>query len=139
MDQFAQLRDRVKEFRKRNAQVLIVMSEEPSHNRGWLRGRDKWAKIIPDFFEQPADKHPWLKNVGAGPEEPDALLLGDPSFTTSADYGVALQDFFADGNWPATFVIDREGVIRFAQRSKNGIDRTSVARLLKAVDELEEE
>jgi peroxiredoxin len=65
--------------------------------------------------------------------------LGDPSFTTSADYGVALQDFFADGNWPATFVIDREGVIRFAQRSKNGIDRTSVARLLKAVDELEEE
>jgi peroxiredoxin len=51
---------------------------------------------------------------------------------------VALQDFFADGNWPATFVIDREGVIRFAHRAKNGADRTRVDRLLEAVDALVE-
>jgi hypothetical protein len=52
----------------------------------------------------------------------------------TADYGVALQDFFADGNWPAAFVMDRQGAIRFTHRSNSGADRTPVERLLQAVE-----
>ena len=44
MDQFAQLRDRVKEFEKREAQVLFVLQGEPAYIRQWLRSRDKWDK-----------------------------------------------------------------------------------------------
>jgi hypothetical protein len=140
MDQFAQLRDQVKEFEKRQTQVLFVFPQEAAHNRHWLRGRDKWEALIPEFFEDSADKHPWLKSRGSGPKETSCPLLADPSFTMSADYGLAFQAWGADGNHPATFLIDREGVIRFvdlaASAGKNGSDRPPAEQLLKTIDEL---
>src|SRR5262245_54956572 len=109
MDQFAQLRDRVKEFENREAQVLFVLSEEPAYIRQWLRSRDKWDAEVPDFFEDSADKHPWLRSRGMGPVETLCPILADPSSTMSADYGRSN---------PATFVIDPAGVIQFEHRGR---------------------
>src|SRR3954447_5343641 len=51
MDQFAQLRDRAKEFEKRSTQVFFVLEDEPAYIRQWLRGRDRCATLIPEFFD----------------------------------------------------------------------------------------
>ncbi len=127
MDQFAQLRDRVKEFEKRNAQVLFVLSEEPAYIRQWLRSRDKWDAEVPDFFEDSLDKHSWLRSRGTGPQETRCPVLADPSSTMSADYGMAR---------PATFIIDRDGIIRFEHRGQGSFDRPPVEKILKAMDGL---
>ena len=127
MDQFAQLRDRVKEYQKRNAKVFCVQTEEAAYLRQWLRGRDKWDAEVPDFFEDSAAKHPWLRSRGTGPDETVCTVLADPSTTTRADYGMA---------GPATFVIDPAGIIRFEYRGKGSFDRPKVDRVLKAIDGL---
>jgi alkyl hydroperoxide reductase subunit AhpC len=125
MDQFAQLRDRVNEFEQRKAQVFFVLTEEAAYIRQWLRSRDKWDAEIPDFFEDSADKHPWLRSRGTGPEESRCPVIADPSCTTSADYGRSA---------PATFVIDPDGIIRLEHRGKGTFDRPPVDQLLKALD-----
>jgi alkyl hydroperoxide reductase subunit AhpC len=136
MNQFAQLCDRVKDFKKRGAQVLFVLPDEPAYVRQWLRSRGRWATAVSDFLEEKAGKRPWLRFRGAGSEEPACPVLADPSYTTSADYGVAFQAFRWDSNWPTTFIIDRQGVLRFQERSVNTLDRPPVGRLLRAVDGL---
>jgi peroxiredoxin len=125
MDQFAQLRDRAKEFKKRSTQVFFILPEEPAYVRQWLRGRDKWAAWVPEFFEDSAKKHPWMGSVGAGADESKCPVLADAAGTTSADYG-----------WfpPSTFIIDREGIIRFEYRGKGSFDRPPLDRLLKTID-----
>lgn len=127
MDQFAQLRDRLEEFEERKAQVFFVLREEPAYIRHWLRSRDTWNAEVPDFFEDSADKHPWLRSRGTGAEETQCPVLADPSLTTSADYG---------GSVPATFIIDRDGILRFEYRGKGTFDRPSVDRLLETLDGL---
>jgi alkyl hydroperoxide reductase subunit AhpC len=140
MDQFVQLRDQVKEFEKRQTQVLFVFPQEAALNRHWLRGRDKWEAEITEFFGTSADKHPWLKSRGRGAEETKVPVLADPSFTTSADYGRALHAWGSFGNHPATFAIDREGIIRFIDYAKaagkNGSDRPTAEQLLRTIDGL---
>lgn len=132
------MRDQVQEFDKRHTQILFVWPAEAALNRHWLRGRDKWDVDIPEFFGTSADKHPWLKSRGTGPEETKIPVLADPSFTTSADYGRALQAWGSFGNHPALFVIDREGVIRFidytSAEGKNGSDRPTAEQLLRIID-----
>src|SRR5688572_5853265 len=98
MDQFAQLRDRQDEFARRSAQLLFVLPQEPAYNRQWLRAQQHWPEDVPKFFEEAPGKRPWLRprDVSADVNCP---LLGDPSYTMSADYGVALQDFHGGGNW----------------------------------------
>ena len=137
MDQFAQLRDRVEEFEKRATQVFFLLPEEPAYIRQWLRSRDKWAKEVPEFFEQPAEKHRWLRSLGSGPDETKCPVLADPSWTTSADY-------LGFTNRPITFIIDREGMLRFDSRGKRfesqgnlNDDRPPVDCLLKVIDGLE--
>jgi alkyl hydroperoxide reductase subunit AhpC len=125
MDQFAQLRDRAKEFEERSTQVFFVLPEEPAYIRQWLRGRDRWATWVPEFFEDSAEKHPWLRSLGSGSDETKWPVLADPSGTTSADYG-----------WfrPTTFIIDQEGIIRFEYWGKGSFDRPPVDRLLETID-----
>jgi hypothetical protein len=58
----------------------------------------------------------------------------------SADYGRALQAWGAFGNQTATFVIDREGIIRSiitAANGRNGSNRPPPKQLLKITDEFE--
>jgi hypothetical protein len=77
------LRDRLREFERRGAQILVVTT----------------ATEIPDRGGH--------------------VILQDQSFTVSATYGVAFQwpDATLGSSRPATFVIDRDGVIRFAHRA----------------------
>jgi len=70
-----------------------------------------------------------LKDVGL---ESDALaypLLTDPSQTVSATYGVAFQMriHVEQSNRPATFIIDREGVLRYAKLATTFSDRPAPA------------
>ena|SRR5207245_6384434 len=137
MDQFAQLRDGIKEFEKRDAQVLVVFPQEASYIRQWLRSRDKWAPTITDWFKEPVSKRPWLNARGSGAVETVCPVLADPSFTVSASYGVAFQDFYSDGNKATTFIIDHDGMIRFAHREgDNDMERPPIELLLKTIDDL---
>jgi hypothetical protein len=137
MDQFAQLRDRAKEFEERSIQVFFVWPYEPAFIRQWLRGRDKWADWVPEFFEDSAEKHPWLRSLGSGPDETRCPVLADPSCTTSADYDVVGDDSLGLSNRATTFIIDREGIIRSEARSQRNFDRPPVDQLLKTIDGLE--
>jgi hypothetical protein len=70
------LRDRLKDFERRDVQLVIVTTDTQVPIRG------------------------------------SHLILSDPAATVSATYGVAFQ-VLGGANRPASFVIDREGVIRF--------------------------
>jgi hypothetical protein len=82
-----------------------------------------------------ADKHPWLRSLGSGPHETKCPVLADPSCTTSADYGVVRDDSLGLSNEARTFIIDREGVIRFAAKDGDANSgRPSVDQVLKTID-----
>ena len=138
MDQFAQLRDRVKDFEKRSVQVLFVFPTEVAGNRKWLSRRDAWNKTIGEFFEEkePLTSRPYLRSLGNGPEESFCPVLADPSLTTSADYGVAMQSFHSACNIATTFIIDREGVVRWKLRDSADVDRPGAELILKTLDDL---
>ena len=80
-----------------------------------------------------------LKEVGFGEDDVKYPLLADASLTVSARYGVAFQ-MRIHTEWssrPATFVIDPQGVIRFAQRAKTFSDRPSPAKILAELEPLQ--
>jgi peroxiredoxin len=117
------LRDRVKAFEEKGAQVLVVYSQEPTHIRLALAGL-KARNVGP------------LREVCDAVGKPVFPLLGDAASTVSATYGVAFQAFVGTHNRPATFVIDREGVIRFAVKRGDVGDQPSAELLLKVIDVL---
>jgi hypothetical protein len=96
----------MKEFERRGAQWLTVIANEPFYVRNLPGGQVPYP------------------------------VLADAAATVSAQYGVALQVNNKNSNgWsnrPATFVIDREGVIRHAGDSPEG-------DLLRVILDLEEE
>ncbi len=76
--------------------------------------------------------------------QPDALpvpVLCDPAHVVSATYGVAFQmrQHTEWSNRPATFLIDREGLIRYAHRGQNYGDRPRPQEVLQEFDKLNEE
>ncbi len=79
-----------------------------------------------------------LKESGFSTSEVHYPLLMDPSLTVSATYGVAFQMKIHTewSNRPATFVIDRDGVIRAAWRSKTYSDRPKPAEILASLRRL---
>jgi HEAT repeat protein len=96
------LRDRDKEYRRRNVQPLVVMAQHAFQ------------------LKQPKT----LDKAWAWPGEVPAAVLFDPVSTVSATYGVAFQTQFRGGNgpWssrPTIFVIDPDGVLRYAEGHKD--------------------
>ena len=70
-----------------------------------------------------------LKETGFGTDDLQYPLLMDPSLTVSATYGLCFQ-MRIHTEWsdrPATFIIDREGVLRYARRAQRFNDRPSPA------------
>ena len=62
-------------------------------------------------------------------------ILGDPSNTASATYGVAMQ-MRIHGEWsdrPATFVIDKAGVVRYQHLARTYSDRPRVEKIMSIV------
>ena len=66
-----------------------------------------------------------LKEVGYTTDDVNYPLLMDPSLTVSASYGIPFQ-MRIHTEWssrPATFIIDKQGVIRFIKRGVAYNDR----------------
>lgn len=83
------------EYKRRNAQPLLVLAQQPFQLKRPKECDKKWA---------------W-------PDKIPTEVLFDPLSTVSASYGVAFQTQFRDENaWssrPTIFVIDRDGVLRY--------------------------
>ena len=116
----------MKEFEAKGTQILIVFCQEPAHIRLALKGL-KVKYVGP------------LREVCDEAGKPVFPLLADPASTASATYGVAFQGFVGTHNRPATFVIDREGVIHFEAKKGDVGDQPSAERLLKVIDGLTKE
>lgn len=108
------MRDKISDFEKAGAQLLVVDPHE------------SWAA-----------KH-FLKDVGLESGDIGYPLLMDPALTVSATYGVAMQMkiHVEWSNRPATFLIDREGVIRYERRAKTFSDRPKPDELVTELKKL---
>src|SRR5437870_6519299 len=119
----------MKEFEKRDAQVLVVQPHEAYRIRYMLQyARMKDRK---DYRPRPIDRRldniAWLIESG-GFHWP---ILLDSTSTVAATYGVAFQFRFDElSNRPATFVIDRGGLIRYEHRGQGATDRPTSANVL---------
>ena len=105
------MRDQVDEFEKAGAQLIAVDPHE-----SWSAKR-------------------FLRDVGSETGDVGYPLVLDPTHTVSAAYGVAMQMRIHTelSNRPATFVIDRAGVIRYERRAKTFADRPTAKFLLEEV------
>lgn len=79
-----------------------------------------------------------LESSGLSTDDVDYPLLLDPTQTVSATYGVAFQMRVHTelSNRPATFVIDKGGVIRFEKRGKTFGDRPAPDQVLAELRKL---
>ncbi len=79
-----------------------------------------------------------LRSVGVQADELTFPILADPANTVSATYGVAFQmNIHTEwSNRPATFIIDRDGVIRYERRGTTFTDRPNPDAILKEADRL---
>ncbi len=79
-----------------------------------------------------------LKDSGLEASDVHFPLLTDPAMTVSATYGVAFQMRIHTeiSNRPGTFIIDREGVIRYASRGKTFSDRPSVKQIVEELKKI---
>ena len=80
-----------------------------------------------------------LKETGLSTDDLNYPLLIDPSLTISATYGVAFQMRIhtETSNRPATFIIDRSGVLRYARRAKTFGDRPSPNQIVAELKKLD--
>lgn len=111
------MRESIDEIEKRGGQLLAVDPHESYRVRHMLR------------------------DVGFEAGQVEYPILADPAFTVSATYGVAFQ-MGIHTEWsdrPATFVIDRSGVIRYARRAKTFSDRPKPKEILAELDKLRAE
>ena len=109
------------DFTAAGAQVFVVVPHERCR-AGW------WADRT-----VPADK--------PGPAAGQLVTLADPGFWVSSMYGVAFQmQIHTDvSNTPGTFLVDKQGVLRWAHRGRgkaNYGDRPTVQQTLAKVREL---
>jgi HEAT repeat protein len=125
------LREKAKEYQRRNVQPLIVMAQQPFQ----LKRPKVLVKANEDAWSRWLDESGW----------PDAVpgeVLFDPLSTVSASYGVAFQTQFRDDRnvWssrPAVFVIDADGVLR--QMGSHPDQDIREAGIFPAVDDLHEQ
>ena len=80
-----------------------------------------------------------LKEVGFTTDDVNYPLLMDPALTVSADYGVPFQ-MRIHTEWstrPATFIVDKEGVLRYAKRGAAYNDRPRPADVVAELQKLQ--
>ena len=77
-----------------------------------------------------------LKDAGQETSDVSFPLLMDPSQTVSATYGVAFQMRIHTelSNRPATFIIDKQGILRYARRATTFGDRPRPDEILAELD-----
>lgn len=91
--------------------------------------------LVVDPHESWSAKH-FLKEVGLATDDVNYPLLLDPAHVVSATFGVAFQMRIHTeiSNRPATFVIDREGIIRYERRGTAFGDRPKVDEILAELE-----
>jgi len=79
-----------------------------------------------------------LRETGFSTDSLKYPMLMDPSLTVSATYGVPFQMriHVEWSNRPATFVIDREGTIRYVKRAGTFADRPSPDQVIAELQKL---
>ena len=79
-----------------------------------------------------------LKETGLSTDDLNYPMLMDPSLTVSATYGVAFQMriHVEVSNRAATFVIDKNGVIRYSRRARSFADRPSPDQVVAELEKL---
>ena len=79
-----------------------------------------------------------LKESGFETDDVHYPLLLDPTQTVSATYGVAFQMRIHTevSNRPATFIIDREGVVRYERRATKYNDRPTPDEIIEQLGKL---
>jgi len=79
-----------------------------------------------------------LKETGLTTDDLSFPLLMDPTLTTSAEYGVVTQMRIHTewSNRPATFVIDREGIIQYMKKGNSFADRPTADQIIKEIADL---
>jgi len=109
------LRGRIADLEKLDAQLLAVDPHE-SYSAKYL-----------------------LKETGLGTDDIHYPLLVDPACTLSATYGVPFQMRIHTelSNRPATFIIDKEGVIRYARLGKSFADRPRPSQIIDELKKLD--
>jgi len=109
------LRGKLKEFKELDAQLLAVDPHE-----SWS------AKYL-------------LKESGLRTDDLNFPILTDPSLTVSAAYGVAFQMRIHTevSNRPATFVIDKAGILRYEKRARSFADRPSPDQIVNELKKLQ--
>jgi peroxiredoxin len=107
--QVSQLRYRIKDFDAVDAQVFLIEAHEPS-------------RILET-----------MKEASIEPGEVGVPILADTASTVAAAYGVAFQMsvHVELANRPGAFIIDRDGILRFAYRGATYSDRYYADDLLE--------
>ncbi|GAB4140970.1 MAG: hypothetical protein Tsb009_10540 [Planctomycetaceae bacterium] len=79
-----------------------------------------------------------LRETGLRTDDVQYPMLMDPTHTVSATYGVAFQMRIHTelSNRPATFIIDRQGILRYARRAKTFADRPTPAQIVQELKKL---
>jgi peroxiredoxin len=80
----------------------------------------------------------FLNEVGVETDDLRYPLLLDPALVVSATYGVAFQMRIHTelSNRPATFIIDRDGVLRYERRATTFGDRPGIDQVLAELEKL---
>ena len=108
--------------------------------RGRLADLEKLGAqlIAVDPHEAYSGRH-FLKEVGLATDDLHYPLLLDPACIVSATYGVPFQMRIHTelSNRPATFVIDIDGVIRYARRGKSFADRPRANQIIAELKKLD--
>ena len=80
-----------------------------------------------------------LKDAGASTDDMHFPVLMDPSLTVSMAYGAAFQMriHVERSNRPATFVIDKQGIVRYEKRGEMFNDRPSAKKIVEVLKGLE--
>ena len=80
-----------------------------------------------------------LKQTGLSTDDLQYPLLMDPSLTISATYGVAFQMRIhtETSNRPATFIIDKQGILRYQRRGQRFADRPAPGDVVAELKKLQ--
>ena len=81
-----------------------------------------------------------MKDTGLETSDINYPLLIDPSLTVSATYGVAfgMRVHVEVSNRPATFIVDKSGVLQYARLGGNYGDRPKPDEIVERVTKLQE-
>jgi peroxiredoxin len=127
------LREAYPKFQERDAEVAIVTMETPKH-AAELRRRYQCG--FPCLSDPRAEAYRafGLEHGGVAQVMAPRIILRAAAAALKGNYGGPMGDVFQMGG---TFVIDREGVVRYCYRNGDAADNAPIEEVLAAATELD--